>query len=789
MVPTRFFSRFAAAASLVLLLHGRAGAAQRDISPPGSVAFGTQVAVLPNGNIVATDPAGPTQSIGTVYLLAPDGSVISSFTGTSPNDQVGSGGIMVLASGNFVVVSPHWSNNGAADAGAVTWVDGNAGLNGVVSAENSLVGTSANDAVGYAEDPFIPPQDTIADYSIQPLANGNYYVLSPNWNNGAATQAGAVTFGSGTSGVSGAVSAANSLVGSHANDHVGSGGTWVLGNGAAVVLSPDFSSAIAASIGAATWLSPTQAPHGAISAGNSLVGISAGDQVGYGGVLVLSNDNYVVLSPNWSNAAASAAGAATWARGDATSSGIVSPANSLVGSNANDRVGEDYGIALPNGNYVLLSPDWNTVGATTWGNGSGGTTGAVSAANSLVGSSAGDGVALSVVPLPSGNYVVALPYWNDGNAQVGAVTWGDGAGGTAGTLSSSNSLVGSSAGDLIGYFGVFPLPNSAYVVTSPNWSNGAAAAAGAATYAQADGSTVGAVSAANSLVGSNPDDRVGLGGAVVLGSGDYVVPSSTWSNGAASQAGAVTWGSRTAGVTGAVSPANSLVGSSSGDAVGQFVLPLSNGTFLLSAPNWSGTAAHVGLVASYPGDAASVGPVSAANALTGSSADDHVGSSLRLLRNGDVLVLSPLWSNPATGAAQTGAATWISPAAPPRGVVSPANSFVGTFANDQIGSGVVTINGRHLSYSRPLSDGSFLLGALGWNSAAGGGGAIALIGGSYRFTGTVQPWNSVVLPLANEAASVTHDYDANRRQLVLGRPQENRVTLLSFDRIFCDGLE
>ena len=53
------------------------------------------------------------------------------------------------------------------------------------------------------------------------LSNGNYVVRSPDWDNGAATDAGAVTWGSGTAGVSGVVSAANSLVGTTANNQVG----------------------------------------------------------------------------------------------------------------------------------------------------------------------------------------------------------------------------------------------------------------------------------------------------------------------------------------------------------------------------------------------------------------------------------------------------------------------------------------------------------------------------------------------------------------------------------------
>ena len=53
------------------------------------------------------------------------------------------------------------------------------------------------------------------------LTNGNYVVAAPHWDNGAATDAGAVTWGSGTSGVTGVVSRANSLVGSTANDEAG----------------------------------------------------------------------------------------------------------------------------------------------------------------------------------------------------------------------------------------------------------------------------------------------------------------------------------------------------------------------------------------------------------------------------------------------------------------------------------------------------------------------------------------------------------------------------------------
>ena len=43
------------------------------------------------------------------------------------------------------------------------------------------------------------------------LANGNYVVRSPSWDNGIVADAGAVTFGNGVSGVSGVVSEAEQL--------------------------------------------------------------------------------------------------------------------------------------------------------------------------------------------------------------------------------------------------------------------------------------------------------------------------------------------------------------------------------------------------------------------------------------------------------------------------------------------------------------------------------------------------------------------------------------------------
>ncbi|WP_206741999.1 hypothetical protein, partial [Hyphomonas beringensis] len=105
-----------------------------------------------------------------------------------------------------------------------------------------------------------------------------------------------VTWGDGASGVTGEVSATNSLVGSHTNDRLGAYGVTELSNGNYFVLSPNWDNIGASEAGAVTWGSGTEGVSGEVSKDNSLVGTTANDRVGYGGVTELSNGNYVVRS-------------------------------------------------------------------------------------------------------------------------------------------------------------------------------------------------------------------------------------------------------------------------------------------------------------------------------------------------------------------------------------------------------------------------------------------------------------------------------------------------------------
>ncbi|MGH8641046.1 MAG: filamentous hemagglutinin N-terminal domain-containing protein, partial [Burkholderiales bacterium] len=165
-----------------------------DPNPGANNLFGETVVVLPNGNIVVTDPNDDlvASNSGAVYLYnGTTGALISALTGGKADDQVGlrkdlcgegciAEPVIVLSNGNFLVHSIQWNTS----AGAVTYASATSGVNGAVSATNSLVGSTADDQIGIGN----------SDQAIVLLANGNYVVASPLWDNVTTVDAGAVTW-------------------------------------------------------------------------------------------------------------------------------------------------------------------------------------------------------------------------------------------------------------------------------------------------------------------------------------------------------------------------------------------------------------------------------------------------------------------------------------------------------------------------------------------------------------------------------------------------------------------
>ncbi len=705
------------------------------------------MAPLSTGNVVITSPyddAGGTDA-GAVYLFnGATGALISTLTGSAANDKLGNLGVTVLSNGNYVVRYPNWDNAGAVDAGAVIWGSGTTGVNGAVTSINSLVGTTANDQVG--------------NTGVTALKDGNYVVRTASWDNVGVVDVGAVTWGSGTTGVSGAVSSSNSLIGTTAYDQVGRdynglSSVTELSNGNYVVRNLNWDNAGVADAGAVTWGNGSSGVSGVINSSNSLVGSTAGDQVGYNndnfsGVTALNNGNYVVASRLWNNASVVDAGAVTWGNGIGGVSGVINSSNSLVGTKPNDRAGNGGVMPLTNGNYVVSSVHWDNVdvmnsGAVTWGNGTSGVTGVISSDNSLVGTKADDGVGYSVTALSNGNYVVCSPNWgNAGVLNAGAVTWGNGTTGVSGPVTISNSLVGTKTGDTVGY-SVTALTNGNYVVSSPYWGNAGVVNAGAVTWGNGTTGVSGPVTISNSLVGTTLNDKVGADSdpykkMIVLSNGNYVVVSSEWNN----YSGAVTWGSGTAGVKGAVSSINSLVGTTAYDQVGHGVTVLSNGNYVVRSPYWNNTGVvRAGAVTWGNGSSGVKGAVSSINSLVGTTAYDGIGyPSVTALPNGNYVVGSSGWHN--AGVEGAGAVTWCSGISGVSGTVSSINSLVGTTRNDRV-SGDDT--GFSISSVLALSNGNYVVRSRYWhNDGIVDAGTVTWGNGTSGVSGEVSSSNSLV---------------------------------------------
>ncbi len=330
-------------------------------------------------------------------------------------------------------------------------------------------------------------------------------------------------------------------------------------------------------------------------------------------------------------------GAATLGNGNTGITGTVSSANSLIGSTAGDQVGHSI-TALTNGNYVVASPFWDTVGkvdvgAVTFGNGTLGHSSSVSTSNSLIGSTSGDSIGSfsistqptirhpNVFPLQNGNYVVNSSLWDRGGiVDAGASTFASGTSGRTGTISTSNSLVGSSTEDNFGR-SFLALENGDYVVSSTRWDNGGIADAGALTIGNGTTGTTGIVSSTNSLVGSTAGDQIG-GGHTAINDGKFFAGNGLWDRGSISNAGTITFGNSQIGLNGVVSSSNSLVGSSANDFVGgnsTFSI-LNNGNYVISSPTWNnGSINDAGAITYVNGNSAATGEISDLNSVLGTT--------------------------------------------------------------------------------------------------------------------------------------------------------------------------
>ena len=729
--------------------------------PLGSEAFGEEMVVLPNGNLVVVDTGfdlpGPIEDVGAVHLYEPDGVLISTLTGSNAGDEIGDRGILVLPNGDFVVRSQEWTNGGTATrVGAITQVDGMAGLSGMVSASNSLVGGSENERVGS---------------SVTLLSNGNYVVSVSSWDNGDVSDVGAVIWVDADIGIAGEISSANALIGSQAGDEVGR--VRALSNGNFVVTTAEWDHNGIIDVGFALWVDGLQGVIGEVNPNDALIGSVAGDRVGGDGVTELTNGNYVVVSDDWNNGAITAVGAATWGDGLLGVRGDVSVSNSIVGNSVDDRI--DNIVPLTNGHYLVIAPSWDNgsildAGAVVWADGDTGGVGTITTANSLHGSSPNDQVGNGDVTILSGGAaVVNSPNWSRaGIANAGASTWIDGTGPLSAAVSETNSLVGSTADDQVGLLGL-ELANDNYVIASAQWDHGSISNAGAITWADGSTGIVGPVSALNSVVGSSANDRMSR--VLSLSNGNYVVGSSFWDNNGISNAGAIALADGTTGRVGELFEANALVGSQANDQVGSVLEEVGDGNFIALTAGWdNGLSPNVGAATWVNGESGISGQISASNSLVGTTPTDLVGQLGEVFGDGNALIRSGLFDNGAV--ANTGAVTWIDGDTGLTGPVSAANSLLGANAEDRLGASTAT-------KLESFSDGTYALIAENWDSGGEADVGLVVFGRSDQpITGILSADEDTVQGgIAGGGSSLEVVYDVGRKRHFIGRPAENVITV------------
>jgi filamentous hemagglutinin family protein len=535
-----------------------------------------------------------------IGALTPANSLVGALAGDAVGAEVygfpgfgGTGQLLPLSGGRFVVASPDWNDG----RGAVTFFTA-AGLpTGTVSATNSLVGATGGGFAGDRVGTFNDDGDRLA---LLDMGAGRYLLGSGSWGPDGTTRAtGAVTLvtpagatatSAGTTGTLDAATVfATSLYGSTPGDAVGgssvgntTGGMVQTGPNTVAVASPDWNNGAATLAGAVTFADVSLWAPGAVSGANSLTGAVADDRVGAGGAYLLPGGRLGISSPEWDNGALANAGAFTVVNPAAAPLGFIGPANSLVGGNAGDAVSSSGVFTLSNGRIAVQSAAWNgSRGAITVMDPLAPTTGAASAANSIVGAAAGDSVgAFGLQEVGTGGLVISSPSWGDSR---GAFTLVDTNGANpAFVVDAVNSLVGDpsrtgSGGDQIGSGGFLTLNNGNLVLRSPGWN----LFSGAVTFVDAGAPAVGVVGAGNSLVGTDP--VIGQIGSDVreLPSGDFIVVNPLYGNGA----GMIAYGSRTTGVTGTPTALNGWVGTGA-DALGTNVSFLPGGTneFVFNAP-------------------------------------------------------------------------------------------------------------------------------------------------------------------------------------------------------------
>ncbi|KAJ4462254.1 putative zymogen granule membrane glycoprotein [Paratrimastix pyriformis] len=581
--------------------------------------------------------------------------------------------ITELPDGNYLVRSPHFAPtpSSSSDAGAVTGRRGCEGSfngfyvvysstwyssRGFVAVGNSTtcwpsVGTTAGDMIGTVT----PLDPTGTSANIIFFDNGNFLMFASTWKNVAtsAASAGAVSFFNPSAGIIpvGAVSETTALIGTVAYDWVGNYFLYLPTTGNYVLYRSGSSSP--KSNGWVHWCSGTT---GCVGKRNEVAQLQGGPTTSTNFICStltrLANDNFVVSSPRWSDGSTTAAGFAMLCSGTSGCPSTVSAATALIGSGANQKLGNSV-TGLPDGSYVVTSQPAVTHCPPTGCNGTSPTS------DSLTGFGIAENTFITA--LSTGEYVVSCPL-----CTVGGVTGGgfvarcgaDGSGCKGHAISAQTGLVGTAGDGSMGNH-VAEVANASLVVSYEGFDGGK----GGVFWFSATDPVIGTVSAAMGLTGDSTDQKIGAGGIYVTPNKDYVSYASTTR--------ILTWCPGATGCRGVtVSTANSVTGlpeatqepTLKARAAGDYILTDSqDAAWLIWGPK------------SGPFQS---GPYGETTALTGIGSAGSI--SLVDLPNNAFLI------GDMTTLDSKGAFTWCSGTSPCVGTVSATRSLTGELANDMV---------------------------------------------------------------------------------------------------------
>jgi len=448
--------------------------------------FGQSVVVLSNGNVVVSDPNDSSKKIenGAVHLYEPaTQKLIASFFGSSEEEELGWYAVTALSNNNFVINSPFRNVDGKKRAGAVILVDGNTGtqigetlsgnsdrsflgLNGIFAlSNNNFVIASSGDNVGGIDNtgsvrlidgtsnlqignPIIGGAgEFLGSRGVTVLANNNYVISNAFSEENGIVEAGFVTLVSGVSGNT----IGSPIVGDAPNDNLGGGGITVLPNNYYVILSFNDDDGGNVDVGSIKVVNGGTG----VEISSAALGSSGDDFSRFGNVTSLTNGNFVLALPAADSGGIQNAGIVSLFDG-LTGNQIGS---SITGDDAQDAIGSVDVIALSNGNYLVESSNLVAGGGPSTFSlmlVDGSTGNLIDATNT--------GFSWLAVALPNSNYVVPFSNANvNGKVSSGMVKLFDG---------NTGVQIGSSAvgdeGDSLGSGGLAALANNKVAILSPD---------------------------------------------------------------------------------------------------------------------------------------------------------------------------------------------------------------------------------------------------------------------------------------------------------------------------------